>query len=528
MTEYYDKYSMHQLLVQPVKLFGQPKTRDKIDILNTLRPHADLSDIEYIYPLVFDKNSELASCAAKIVAAIMRNVQGKQWNRVYDQVKCIRIDLDSLTMLPNFDPEVTVHLLGVASLNWSGYIREKAIKLISEVKSSCAVPYILLRLNDWVIPVRNLAEYSLKQSLAADNIEAFISHSYLINKLQNVIRVDLMNTRQDIVTYLKDDMLKDKLKNYLKHPHVKTRLFCYMILADRIAVEDDIIDSAVKDKSYEIRMCLIEAIKTLECEKRDIAIGKLLHDRSAKVKVALLRNFEDVFVQKFKERLNELIYDECASVRDEARFISKKYSFVTDFPEFYRQQILTGPLPGALVGLGETGSKNDFSIIREFCLHEDVKIRLAAIIGLWYLSKEDAVSFVLEALDSKVPKIKKTAKQFLKKSQLPSVLFEMKKRLQDSYDDDVKLFALDVVYRYGGWQALDGILFAIVNEQGSVQEKAKSLLNFWISASSRLYSKPDGVVRNNILNRMSAIRNRNIISESSLKEVSFVIETRSL
>ena len=38
MTEFYDKYFMHQILVQPIKLFGKTKIRDKIDVLNSLKP----------------------------------------------------------------------------------------------------------------------------------------------------------------------------------------------------------------------------------------------------------------------------------------------------------------------------------------------------------------------------------------------------------------------------------------------------------------------------------------------------------
>lgn len=75
MTDFFDKYSVHQILLQPVKLFGQPKTRDKIDLLNSLGPYADLGDIEYVYPLIFDKNAELASVAARTVSEIMKKVQ---------------------------------------------------------------------------------------------------------------------------------------------------------------------------------------------------------------------------------------------------------------------------------------------------------------------------------------------------------------------------------------------------------------------------------------------------------------------
>ncbi len=162
MTEFYDKYSVHQILIQPVKLFGQPKTRDKIDVLNSMKPYADLSDIEYVYPLVFDKNTELAAVAAKTVIGIMKKIQGKQWNSVYDEVKYTKVDLESMVNLLNFPTDISIYLLGVASLNSNGYVREKALRLISGVGITSAIPYILLRLNDWVLPVRQLAEHILK------------------------------------------------------------------------------------------------------------------------------------------------------------------------------------------------------------------------------------------------------------------------------------------------------------------------------------------------------------------------------
>lgn len=525
MTEFYDKYSVHQILIQPVKLFGQPKTRDKIDVLNSMKPYADLSDIEYVYPLVFDKNSELAAAAAKTVIGIMKKVQGKQWNSVYDEVKYTKLDLESMANLLKFPPDVSIHLLGVASLNSNGYVREKALRLISGVRISSAIPYVLLRLNDWVLPVRQLAEHILKNTLTADNIDIFIDNAYLVNKLQNVLRVDLKNTRQEIVDYLKDDSLKDKIKNGLKNPQVKTRLFCYMLLMDRIAFEEDVINSALNDKCFEIRMWLVEAIKILEPDKRNSIIGKLLEDKSAKVKTAVLRKYEDIVCLMFRERLERLVVDEHASIRDEARFITKKHSFIKDFPEFYRQQIIDNPVPGALVGLGETGNKSDFVIVSRFCSYEEPKSRLAAMIAMWYLSKEDAVKHVLDSLDSDVPKIRKTAKQFLKSSKMPVVLFEMKEKLM-SDNLDIQLFALDAIYGYGGWQALEGIMFAITNEQGAVLEKAKKLLDSWLIRSASLYSKPDGTTGSKIAELFEAIRNKELISSNAFRQLQFVIETR--
>lgn len=525
MAESYNKYLAHQMLLQPVKLFGQPKTRDKIDILNSLKPYSDLSDIEYVYPLVFDKDSELALVAAKVIVEIMRKVQGKQWNSVYDQIKYTKVKLELLDNLLKFPTEISIHLLGIASLNSNGYVREKALKLIFEIKSTSSVPYILLRLNDWVLSVRELAEYILKNMLTAENIEIFIDNAYLVNKLQNVLRVDLKNIRQKIVDYLKDDSLVDKIKQGLKHKQVKTRLFCYMLLWDKIAFEDDVIATALKDKCFEIRMWIVEAIKILEQEKRNFIIGKLLEDKSAKVKTAILRIYEDIICLNFRESLEKLLVDEHASVRDEVRFISKKHLFIKDFAEFYRQQIYYNLTSGALLGLGETGDKSDYLTVSGLKTHKENKIRLAVMAAMWNLSKEDTVRHVLNSLDTDVAKIKKTAKKLLKSSKMPVVLFEMKERLQ-SDDVDNQLFALEVIYRYGGWQSLECILLTILRGRGLVFDKAIDLLNRWINKSASLYSKPDAATGTRIDEYFEVICNKGIISGKALRELSFIIKTR--
>jgi HEAT repeat protein len=147
------------------------------------------------------------------------------------------------------------------------------------------------------------------------------------------------------------------------------------------------------------------------------------------------------------------------------------------------------------------------------------------MIAMWYLSKEDAVKHVLDSLDSDVPKIRKTAKQFLKSSKMPVVLFEMKEKLK-SDNLDIQLFALDAIYGYGGWQALEGIMYAITNEQDAVLDKAKNLLDSWLIRSASLYSKPDGATGSKIAELFEAIRNKGLISSNAFRQLQFVIETR--
>ncbi|EHQ89840.1 HEAT repeat domain-containing protein [Desulfosporosinus youngiae] len=525
MMEYLDKYSAHQTLIKPLKIFGFPKVNDKIDALLWLSKDIDPKDLEYVFPLIFIKNTKLALTAAQIAAGIMSKIGVKDWNRIYDQVKYTRIDEKSLVRLLEFETDISVHLLGIASLNSNGYVREKALKLISGVKSPSVVPYILLRLNDWVVSVRNLAEHLLKNMFIPDNIDPFINHFDLINKLQDSVRVDLNRIKIQVEDFLKADSFKEIVKSKLKHPQIKTRLFCYQLLRERIVNDQTILNSALQDKSFEVRMWLVVAIKTLEPQAQDVIIEKLLQDKSVKVKTAVLREHADSVCLNFRGILEMLLVDESASVRDDARFIVKKHSMITDIPEFYRQQIIKNPLPGAIAGLGETGSQRDFDIICGFKTHEEPKIRLASLIAMWQLSKVDTVGFVLDALNSDLTKIKKTAKRLFKKTKMPEILSGMKEKLK-SEDLNTRIFALQVIYSYGGWQALLAILYAISGEQEPVLSEARTLLNSWLPKSTSLYSKPDGDTEKAIFNLYETIFLKGLISESALKELQFVLVTR--
>lgn len=52
MSEFFDKYRLHNILIQPIKFIGFPRVKDKIDALHKFKGYADTSDIEYIYILL--------------------------------------------------------------------------------------------------------------------------------------------------------------------------------------------------------------------------------------------------------------------------------------------------------------------------------------------------------------------------------------------------------------------------------------------------------------------------------------------
>lgn len=64
------------------------------------------------------------------------------------------------------------------------------------------------------------------------------------------------------------------------------------------------------------------------------------------------------------------------------------------------------------MGLGETGGKSDYDIVCAFFVHENPNVKSAAMIAMWYLSKDDTVKHAMDSFKSGIPKIKRQRKSF--------------------------------------------------------------------------------------------------------------------
>lgn len=525
MLKVYDKYLVQKILVTPIRLFGGLKLKDKIDALYWLRDRAEISDLEYVYPLVFEKKLQLGLVAAEVVHDVMTKTIGKQWGSIYDRMKYLQIDKDSLTFLMKYPETVSVHLLGIATLNSNGYVREKALRILSGIPSADVVPYVLLRVYDWVEPIRAIACHVLRETLTVANIDAFITNVYLIDKMKNILRVDLNSVKEEIITFLKNESVIEKIKDSLRHPNIKTRLFCYSILEDRLSGDKDIVNAAVMDKSFEVRLWLVGVISKLEAKQQHEVIKVLLHDKSAKVKVVVLRSAKDVVCRDFKDYILELACDQYISPREEARYIVKSSLMIDDIPNFYRERIRNQPSSGAILGLGETGCRNDYVQVSEFSLSEDSTIRCAAMTAMWRLSEDASVEYILSCLDANIPRVRKNAKRLLKNAKMYIVLSKMKEKLIVG-DDSIKIYALEVIYRYGGWQALESILWVISKEDDLVLSHAINMLERWIGKAASFYTRLDNETEQEITDYLIKIKEKNRISEKILKQLDFIVQIR--
>src|SRR5215510_14796418 len=86
--------------------------------------------------------------------------------------------------------EASAALLGMASFHHSGYVREEAVKRLNQISTGVEVPYLLIRLNDWVSNVRVAAQDAINSRLNPALCRSFTANLALISRLEGTEKVN--------------------------------------------------------------------------------------------------------------------------------------------------------------------------------------------------------------------------------------------------------------------------------------------------------------------------------------------------
>ena len=172
----------------------------------------------------------------------------------------VSLNKESLKNFEHFAPEEAVHLYGIASLHHSGYVREEALGYFQNFSTSEVLPYVFLRLNDWVPQVQAKAKKVFEKILPSISIRDLIKYHRLIEWLEEAKRVKLEAERvklkdvQDkIFTQIHDPRNREDWWELMEKSSPRERLFCWKALTEVVENDDSLIDKAIADPNPEIR-----------------------------------------------------------------------------------------------------------------------------------------------------------------------------------------------------------------------------------------------------------------------------------
>jgi HEAT repeat protein len=270
----------------------------------------------------------------------------------------------------------------------NGFKRENAIRRLGMLGNPIALPKLIVRMNDWVPQVREVAKEALLNLMTSKNAEAFAESLPDLYHLNICSRDNHERFIDDVIRYLLEEENREFIRSAVFSPAPKVA---------RIAVRL-CFDYSLIDRAELVKKCLSHP----DVLVRNIAAHHL-REFSAKpldtlLKIAIRDPFMPIRREAFQIYLrnnpglgqviaNTFLFDRHISIREIAISYLQKNGI--DVKEIYA---------AILSDENQTPSRKKYSIL-----------------GLGYLGASDKIQAILLNMDSKYPSIRKSVIQALEK-----------------------------------------------------------------------------------------------------------------
>jgi HEAT repeat protein len=398
------------------------------------------------------------------------------------------------TGLRRFDSsEFAASLFGLASFHNDGYVREAAVNSLSALQDGQELPFLLIRLNDWVSPVRDAAARAVSARLLPEYAAHFLRNLRLVLRLQacgrtNRALVDL------VCVLLRKPECREALQSGIKSGDRSLRRASFQLAAGaEQSVRAVIVKAALTDtdsvaRAWAVRRFLPEVAAN---ELPSVAIP-MLTDRFMPVRRdalwALATKCPDLAVEPLKHAM----LDRHVGMREVARhFLSADSMF--DVRRFYLEALEVGesaPLGASIRGLGETGKAEDAALVLPFLGAPKPSIRRAAVYAVGKLNAEPFGEQLIKLLADEMPGVSREALKALTPKAKHQSLGKLWKLFASEQMVFVRRNAFILILFFGKWQKLPPILLACADKDVRLSGLAQNALRDWLRNYNRSFAEP--------------------------------------
>lgn len=445
-----------------------------------------------LYPLVFSPNRHFAHVAAEAIRHLFPSLASRDYVRLDEEMRRVgpqvywRLELRDIAGLEAFG-EDAFWLYGLASCHGNGFLRQAGVERLASYRTGQELPFLLLRVNDWVGPVRTRALDAIRVRLTPTDAAAFVRWLPLVLRLEHTARWSHEDLVTDVEALLSLPASEAALRAGTRSPDRSVRRACYRLFLAKTPPPDDVLKQALGDPDPTQRLVAARmlppgpGIRSL--------LLRLTRDRFPPIRATALWDLADRFPDEAEALLESALFDPSVSIRWVAR---RRLGADRDFAPVYRQAI-EGPaasLQAAISGLGETGKAADAGVLLPSLTHSSAKIRRAAVRALGKLTKGEHVAAFERALRDHAPSVSAEArKALLDRPGLvaPEHLWDLFLREERRHVRQNVLLLLD---RTSKWDRLVYLLQACADGDAEIAAQALLRTGKWLEASNRGFTRP--------------------------------------
>jgi len=395
--------------------------------------------------------------------------------------------------------------LGLLSLNANGRVRELATKGLAELAHREAIAFLLLRVNDWVPQVADVARRAVMARCVPQEARHFVPALPLIERLATQQRVDnsvivaavsSLLTQTDPGTFALVAALKSETPRHTRRAVVR------LLRSGGVSLEP--FEHALRDPDPIVRtqlaLALIERSEGAVLSRR---LPMLLSDRSARIRSLAFHAAAARAPHVLQAALPMLLFDSNFWLREYARQklgLSKQVA-----AKLYASAVMEqdSRLISALAGLGEVGTEQDAAVLLEHTSYGSSGKRQVALRALFNVLKAKAVPALIAALASDWAGVSKVAAELLQSRGLIVFAEDVAACLGDPAPF-TRANALRVLAKVDRWEALLAALNCASDPDSRVVATAERILSGWRVVPASFGSPPRARQRERLLAALAA------------------------
>jgi hypothetical protein len=311
-------------------------------------------------------------------------------------------------------------VVALASFHANGFVREVAVRLLSELHDGSELPYLLIRTNDWVPKIQVAAASAALKRVTSAYTQHWVRSLGLLDRLRAsqrrergsalyVRRVEALLLHKDARTALESALSTAEAELPIRRAALRLALLLPS------AEHRPLLQIAVRDPDPLIAFDAAKGL--LQNATPDVsAVVHLLDHRIGRIRNLALAAALEHHAPSALDALERAVFDDARCVRELARHeLSRLSRAPRDFRTMYRQRVWEchgSARRIALEGLAETGTRDDVELFLGFLQDQDARARAAAIAGLGRCDGENHHDELVAALVDRSSAVRKAAAPF--------------------------------------------------------------------------------------------------------------------
>jgi hypothetical protein len=298
----------------------------------------------------------------------------------------------------------SVWALGFYAEDSNGRMREQATRLLAENTHGEELPFLLLRLNDWVLPIRRLTCDAVAGRFTLENVDRWIALARLVEQVLQGKRDDHTWLQKAYLALLRRPDCRQALWHGTTSEDACVVRTCWHQLLATSPLDDPLWEKAL-DRPEVARSVAQNLAEKLPPEALAALTSRRLHRRPYSLAALLLARLAERAPDLAGSLLRDALLSPGTTLRRYARFYLERDEPDLDFAAFYRDAL---PSLGGFLGLGEIGSAADAVLLGPW-----LETQPAALEALARLDFDAALPRLLDALGSEHGNWRRVARKAL-------------------------------------------------------------------------------------------------------------------